>query len=157
MRLRVRRAVARAHAWRPLRSLLLAACSATAIWAAVAAVYGPIDPLTMSAGTLRNLIWVILLYDMSGGARVAAPSGLRLVFAAVALSIGLHLALSAFVLAFPLTAAQFNDVLTTGSLLRITTSAGALVLVHNVYGQAAPESRLEDPRADARPDPDVGL
>ena len=123
-------------------ALLLAACSATAIWAAIAAVYGQTDPLTMSAGTLRNLIWVILLYDMSGGARVTAPSGLRLVFAAVALSIGLHLALSAFVFAFPLTAAQFNDVLTTGSLLRITTSAGALVLVHNVYGQAAPESRL---------------
>ena len=26
----------------------------------------------------------------------------------------------------------------TGLLLRITTAAGALVLVHNVYGQAAP-------------------
>ena len=123
-------------------ALLLAACSVTAIWAAVAAVYGRTDPMTMTAGTLRNLIWVILLYDMSGGSRVAAPSGLRLVFAAVTLSIGLHLALSAVAFLAPLTAAQFNDVLMTGSLLRITTSAGALVLVHNVYGQAAPESRL---------------
>jgi putative PEP-CTERM system histidine kinase len=123
-------------------ALLLAACSATAIWAAVAAVYGRTDPMTMTAGTLRNLIWVILLYDMSGGPRAAAASGLRLVFAAVALSIGLHLALGIFAFALPLTAAQYNDVLTTGSLLRITTSAGALVLVHNVYGQAAPESRL---------------
>ena len=63
-------------------------------------------------------------------------------FAAVALSIGLHFALSALVFIVPLSATQFNDVLTTGSLLRVTTSAGALVLVHNVYGQAAPESRL---------------
>jgi putative PEP-CTERM system histidine kinase len=123
-------------------ALLLAACAVTAIWAAVAAVYGRTDPMTMTAGTLRNLLWVILLYDMSGGSRTAAPSGLRLVFAAVTLSIGLHLALSAIAFLVPLTAAQFNDVLTTGSLLRITTSAGALVLVHNVYGQAAPESRL---------------
>ncbi|HEX6741822.1 MAG TPA: XrtA/PEP-CTERM system histidine kinase PrsK [Sphingomicrobium sp.] len=123
-------------------ALLLTACAGTAIWAAVAAVYGRTDPMTMTAGTLRNLAWVILLYDMSGGRRAAAPSGLRLVFAAVALSIGLHLALSAFMFVVPLTAAQFDDVLTTASLLRITTSAGALVLVHNVYGQAAPESRL---------------
>ena len=122
-------------------TLLLAACAGTAIWAAVAAVYGRTDAMTMTAGTLRNLLWVILLYDMSGGAR-RAPNGLRLVFGAVALSIGLHLALSFFTLIVPLTAAQFNDILTTGSLLRITTSAGALVLVHNVYGQAAPESRL---------------
>ncbi|MFL6795257.1 MAG: XrtA/PEP-CTERM system histidine kinase PrsK [Sphingomicrobium sp.] len=123
-------------------ALLLAGCAATAIWAAIAAVYGRTDPMTMTFGTLRNLVWVMLLYDMSGGGRTAVPSGLRLVFAAVALSIGLHLALSAFMFVAPLTAAQFNDVLTTGSLLRITTSAGALVLVHNVYGQAAPESRL---------------
>ena len=123
-------------------ALLLAACAVTAVWAAVTAVYGRTDPLTMSAGTLRNLIWVILLYDMAGGARQSAPSGLRLVFAAVALSIGLHLALSVLMFAVPFTAAQLNDALTTGSLLRITTSAGALVLVHNVYGQAAPESRL---------------
>src|SRR5215213_644123 len=123
-------------------ALLLAACSATAIWAAVAAVYGRIDPMTMTAGTLRNLVWVMLLYDMSGGIRGTSLSGLRLVFAAVALSIGLHFALSALVFISPLTGGQFNDVLTTGSLLRITTSAGALILVHNVYGQAAPESRV---------------
>src|SRR5207247_4914529 len=30
----------------------------------------------------------------------------------------------------------------TSLVLRITTAAGALVLVHNVYGQAAPASRL---------------
>jgi putative PEP-CTERM system histidine kinase len=122
--------------------LLLAACAGTAIWATVAAVCGRADPITMTFGTLRNLIWVMLLYDISGGIRRPAPSGLRLVFAAVALSIGLHLALSLLALVVPLSAAQFDDVLTTASLLRITTSAGALVLVHNVYGQAAAESRL---------------
>jgi putative PEP-CTERM system histidine kinase len=123
-------------------TLLLGACATTAIWAAVAAVYGRTDPMTMTTGTLRNLIWVMLLYDMAGGIRTPALNGLRLVFAAVSLSIGLHLALSLYVLAIALPEAQFNDVLTTASLLRITTSAGALVLVHNVYGQAAPESRL---------------
>jgi putative PEP-CTERM system histidine kinase len=129
---------------RPDRSekLLLAACFATAVWSVVAGVGGPTDPLSMLFGTLRNLIWVMLLYDISGGPRGQALSGVRLVFAAVALSIGLHLVLSAVALAFPLSFSEFGDVLNSASLLRITTSAGALVLVHNVYGQADPQSRL---------------
>ncbi len=129
---------ARSRGERP-EKLLLAACAGTAVWASVAAIWGRTDPMTMTLGTVRNLLWVMLLYDMSRG---TALSGLRLVFAAVALSIGLHFALSALMFVVPMTEAQLNDVLTTGSLLRITTSAGALVLVHNVYGQAAAESRL---------------
>ena len=86
--------------------LLLAACAGTAIWAGVAAVWGRTDPMTMTFGTLRSLIWVILLYDMSSGIRSSAISGLRLVVAAVALSIGLHFALSALVFLTPMTAGQ---------------------------------------------------
>ena len=122
--------------------LLIGSCAATAIWATIAAVYGRTDPMTMVSGTLRNLIWMVLLYEMSGGVRGATWSGMRLVFAAVALSIGLHLGLSLLTFFVALTPDQYVDVLTTGSLLRITSSAGALVLVHNVYGQAASESRL---------------
>jgi len=132
---------ARAHGDRS-EKLLLLACAGTAVWAMVAAVWGRIDPMTMTFGTFRNLLWVMLLYDMSGSIRGSAVSGLRLVFAAVALSIGLHFALSALAFAVPMNAEQFDDVLSTGSLLRITTSAGALVLVHNIYGQAAAQSRL---------------
>jgi len=122
--------------------LMLAACFATAGWAATAAIYGRLDPVTMTASNIRNLLWVMLLYDMAGGARGNWASGLKLVFSAVTLSIGMHLALSLVALFVALSPDQFDDVLTTGSLLRITSSAGALVLVHNIYGQAAGESRL---------------
>ena len=132
---------ARSHSDRS-EKLLLTACAGTAVWAMVAAVWGRTDPMTMTGGTLRNLLWVMLLYDMSSGIRGSAGGGLRLVFAAVALSLGLHFALSALVFLVPLTAEQFNDVLSTASLLRVTTTAGALVLVHNIYGQAAPQSRI---------------
>lgn len=129
---------------RPDRSekLLLGACLATAVWAVIAAVFGRTDPMTMTFGTVRNLAWVMLLYDIAGGSLGQRLSGVRLVFAAVTLSIGLHLVLSVVALFAPLSNGEFQDVLTTGSLLRITTSAGALVLVHNVYGQADPQSRL---------------
>jgi putative PEP-CTERM system histidine kinase len=122
--------------------LLIGACFATAIWAMVAGVCGRTDPMTMTFGNVRNLAWVMLIYEMSGGARRDAFVGLRLVFGAVALAIGLHFALGLFAMIADLTSAEFDNVLLTASILRITASAGALVLVHNVYGQAAPESRV---------------
>jgi putative PEP-CTERM system histidine kinase len=122
--------------------LMIAACFATAISALVAGVCGRTDAMTMIFGNIRNLAWIMLIYDMSGGARGSPFVGLRLVFGAVALAIGLHFVLSLLALLVPMTSADFEDVLVTGSLLRITASAGALVLVHNIYGQAAPESRL---------------
>ncbi len=122
--------------------LMIGACFATAIWALVSGVWGRTDPMTMTFGNLRNLAWIMLIYDMSGGARASPFIGLRLVFGAVALAIGMHFVLSLLALLVPMASADFEDVLVTGSLLRITASAGALVLVHNIYGQAAPESRL---------------
>ncbi len=122
--------------------LMIAACFVTAIWALVTGVYGRTDPMTMTFGNVRNLVWIMLIYDMSGGARTSPFIGLRLVFSAVTLAIGLHFALSLLALLTSMTGAEFDDVLVTASLLRITASAGALVLVHNVYGQAAAESRV---------------
>jgi hypothetical protein len=47
--------------------------------------------------------------------------------------------------------------ISTGQMIGLTIAAGALVLVHNVYGQAAPQSRSADPAADGRAGGDVVL
>ena len=65
--------------------VLLAAYLATALWATSGAVRGPTDALTMVCGSLRNLVWNMLLYSMSGDLRASSLRGLRLVFGAVAL------------------------------------------------------------------------
>ncbi|HZC38852.1 MAG TPA: GAF domain-containing protein, partial [Sphingomicrobium sp.] len=122
--------------------MLLAAYLGTALWATCSAVRGPTDPLTMVCGSLRNLAWIILLYSMSVDLRASALRGLRLVFGAVGLVIGLQLVLGFIVLLVNVPASDLESFLSTGQLLRITMSAGALVLVHNIYGQAAPQSRL---------------
>jgi putative PEP-CTERM system histidine kinase len=91
--------------------------------------------------TIRNLIWIMLLHSMWSGIRDRAR-GLRLVFGAEALVIGLQLCLNVLVFAVALPAELLGDVRSTEHLLRVTMSAGALILVHNLYGQAAPQSRL---------------
>jgi putative PEP-CTERM system histidine kinase len=126
----------------PAERLLLAGFFATAVWATVGAVRGPDETLTLACSSLRNLIWVMLLYSMSSGLRDGALKGLRLVFGAVALVIGLQLVLVTTVLLVAMPAATLGNLVATDRLLRITMAAGALVLVHNIYGQAAAESRL---------------
>jgi putative PEP-CTERM system histidine kinase len=120
---------------------LVGACFATAAWASVSAIRGPVDPFTAAAETCRNLSWIILLHAISGDLKSQGRRAVRLVFGAVALVIGLQFILDLMLLAVALPADMADDFVTTELMLRVTMASGSLVLVHNVYGQAAPESR----------------
>jgi len=122
--------------------LLLAGYFATAVWASVSAMRGPVDPFTMPAETLRNLAWLVMLHAMWSDIKDEARSGLRLVFSAVALVIGTQFTLNLLMLLAPIGPDLAQDVMMTERLLRITMCSGALVLVHNLYGQATPKSRV---------------
>ena len=119
---------------RPGQRLLLGAFALTACWAWLSAV-APGDPLVDFSESARNLIWIGLLYSLTV-AGAERQHGVRLVYAAVAASIGLQLVADALGLLGP-----SGTVTQTALVLHLTTAAGALVLVHNVYGQAAPASR----------------
>ena len=118
----------------PGQKLLLAAFAVTACWAWLAGI-GLGGLLARNAETARNLVWVGVLYYLSISGDVRQHS-VRLVYGAVAAVLGTQLVMDTV---FILT--NSTPVLETARLLRITTAAGALVLVHNVYGQAAPASR----------------
>jgi len=120
----------------PAQRLLAGAFAVTGCWAWLAAVT-PGDPIVGYAESARNLLWISLLYSLSA-AGDEREHGLKLVYGAVAAVIGLQLIGATLELISP------NGALVqTGLVLRITTAAGALVLVHNVYGQAAPASRSQ--------------
>jgi putative PEP-CTERM system histidine kinase len=123
------------HAARePAHRLLAGAFAMTACWAWLHAV-APGTLLVGFAESARNLLWISVLYSLSAAGK-EREHGLKLVYGAVAAVIGLQLISATLVLISP------SDALTqTRLLLRITTAAGALILVHNVYGQAAPASR----------------
>jgi putative PEP-CTERM system histidine kinase len=118
----------------PAQRLLAGAFALTACWAWLAAVV-PGQPVLGFAESARNLLWVSLLYSLSTAGE-EREHGLKLVYAAVAAVIGLQLIGDTLQLFSP-----SDPIAQTGLVLRITTAAGALVLVHNVYGQAAPASR----------------
>ncbi len=114
--------------------LVLGAFAMTACWAWLCAIDG--GPVLIEySETARNLMWVSLLYSLSAtsGAR---HHGVRLVYGAVSAVFGLQLIVAT--LSLFVTNAGLEH---TATLLSITASAGALVLVHNLYGQAAPASR----------------
>lgn len=120
----------------PVQRVLLAAFAMTACWAWLSAIE-PGGFLARSAETARNLTWVAFLYSISVSAD-ERQRGVRLVYAAVALVIGLQ-----FVAVALLASNPSRAILETSHILRLATAAGALVLVHNVYGQAAPASRRQ--------------
>src|SRR5205809_6874325 len=119
---------------RPGHRILLAAFGLTACWAWLSAVT-PGEALVGFAESARNLVWVGLLYSLSA-ASDERQRGVRLVYGAVAAVIGMQVIADSLAFFVPSSA-----ILQTSLTLRITTAAGALVLVHNLYGQAAPASR----------------
>ncbi len=118
----------------PLQRLLAGAFALTACWAWLGGVI-PGSTVLAFAESARNLLWVSLLYSLSTAGE-EREHGLKLVYAAVAAVIGLQLIGDTLQLFSP-----SGVIAQTGLVLRIATAAGALVLVHNVYGQAAPASR----------------
>ena len=118
----------------PGQRLLVGAFAMTAFWAWLSAV-APGEALVGYAESARNLVWISLLYSLSGAGE-DRQHGVRMVYGAVAAAIGMQLIADGLNWASP-----SGAIAQTSLILRITTAAGALVLVHNLYGQAAPASR----------------
>ena len=122
--------------------LLLVAYVLTAVWAWLSAIEGYAAPLPMLAETARNLAWIGLLHSLSTTADedLGQQRGLRWLYGAQSLVIGLQLTLNLMALAdLPVdTATAFHQ---TSQQLRMVMAAGALIIIHNLYGQAAPSSR----------------
>ena len=124
----------------PAQRLMLAGFALTACWAWLSAI-APASMLPTLAETMRNLVWVGVLHSLSSGsAEGERQVGVRLVYAAVAAVLGLQVVVDVLPLTLGAQAAG-PTVVATGTILRITAAAGSLVLVHNLYGQAAPVSR----------------
>ena len=124
-----------AGATQPGQRLLLGAFALTACWAWLSAISAG-DPLASYAETARNLMWIGAALQPVGDRRRAPARR------AAGLWRGRGGARPAarrrHARAARRQPARCRE---TATLLRITAAAGSLVLVHNLYGQAAPASR----------------
>lgn len=123
-------------------SALVAAFAAMAVWCIFLALRGPYAPMAQLAESGRNLAFLLLLYGiLENAGQQNRNRGIKLVYAAVAGAAGLQIALGAALHGFDSAEPAFAALTATRQMLGLTVAAGALILVHNLYGQAAPESR----------------
>lgn len=139
-------ALARARHWNddPRNRPLALAFAAISVWALSFSTLGTYAPLALLAEGTRNLAFVAFLYALMREAEDGQSGGqraIRAVYAAVAAVIGLQIVIGGLIPQFRDMADAFAALAATWRVLGLTAAAGALILVHNLYGQASPGSR----------------
>ncbi len=139
-------ALARARHWNDdsgSRSLA-AAFAIVSVWSLSIATLGAYSPLALLAEGGRNLAFLAFLYALLREAtrdEAIGQRAIRAVYAAIAAVVGLQIIVGGLIPQFHDVPAAFEALVATGRLLGLTAAAGALILVHNLYGQASHVSR----------------
>jgi putative PEP-CTERM system histidine kinase len=119
-----------------------AAFAATTLWALSVALLGAQSMASALAESARNFAFLGFMYAIvrtaGAGERHRA---VRIVYAVVAGVIGCQATIAAVSPEFAAVPLAREAFLAAAQLLGLTLAAGSLVLVHNLYGQAAPDSR----------------
>lgn len=127
---------------RPERVAVLFACGLTAIWCALAAALGALEPITELSQSARNLALVAVIFHLfSVDGRDESLKPTRPVIAALVLVELFRPALLVFDIrygAYPQLAQLSFEV---SAILQMLFAIGALVLLHNLYVGAAISSR----------------
>ncbi len=126
----------------PLSRPLVTAFAVTSVWSIFTALLNPFHFLTLLADCGRNLAFLAFMYGLMGrGEREARQGPVKAVYGVVAAVVALQIVIAGLIPRFAAEPAVLVALMSTSQLIGIAVAAGALVLVHNLYGQAAPESR----------------
>ena len=126
----------------PRNMRLIAAFAMTAVWTASAALLGPAHPVSLVLASARTFAFLSFMYSILRSAEEDdRQRAVKMVYFTVAGVIGLQTIVAGILPQFSDTPPIHDTVLSTAHMLGIITAAGCLVLVHNVYGQAAQSSR----------------
>lgn len=121
---------------------LLAAFAAMSVWTIFLAMVGQYNLMAQLAESGRNLAFLAFMYGLmtsAGGDR--GKKALKGVFAAVAAVIGLQIVVGGVMPQFEHAPLVLRALASTSQIIGLTIAAAALILVHNIYGLAAPDSR----------------
>ncbi|HEX8532715.1 MAG TPA: XrtA/PEP-CTERM system histidine kinase PrsK [Allosphingosinicella sp.] len=126
----------------PRSRALVSAFAVMSVWSIFVAMLGPRDLMSGLAESARNFAFLAFMY---GIVRSAGDDerhrAIRVVYTAVAAVIGLQIVIAGVLPRFGSEDVVYQALSSTANILGLTIAAGSLVLVHNLYGQAAPDSR----------------
>jgi putative PEP-CTERM system histidine kinase len=121
---------------------LVAAFAIVSVWAIFIALQGSHSLGAGIAEAARNFAFLGFMYAIvSRAAEERGQQGVKLVYTVVAAVIGLQLTIAGVLPQFSGNPVLREALASTGQVIGLTIAAGSLVLVHNLYGQAAHESR----------------
>ena len=126
----------------PRNRPLVTAFAVIAVWSIFLSIRGPHYLLAQFAESGRNLAFLAFMYGiMHGAADDYRQKAVKAVYAAVAGVVGLQIVISGVMPEFAHSPHVLAALASTHHIIGLTIAAGSLVLVHNLYGQAAPDSR----------------
>jgi len=121
---------------------LVGAFAVTSLWCIFSALLGSHSFLAGLAESGRNFAFLAFMYGIVRSAEEDdRQRAVKLVYAVVAGVIGLQLTIAGVLPQFAGEPTVYQALNSTGQIIGLTIAAGSLVLVHNLYGQAAPDSR----------------
>jgi putative PEP-CTERM system histidine kinase len=116
---------------------MIAALCLTALWGVTVAASGAGSATAGLASTLRDFAWIFVLYRLfANDGRDRSQKPIRAVVAALAFVVSMGPALLIVALRFAVTPGLRELTFEVGSLFRVLTAVGALVLLHNLYAGA---------------------
>jgi putative PEP-CTERM system histidine kinase len=130
--------------WRgePRSRPLVTAFAVVSVWSIFMALLGPLHYLSQLADCGRHLAFLAFMYGlMSRDEADARQRPVKIVYGVVAAAVALQIVLAGLLPRFASEPAVLAALASTGQMIGLAVAAGALVLVHNVYAQASPQSR----------------
>ncbi len=121
---------------------LTAALAMTSAWAIFTAFLGPYSTASGIAVSGRNIAFLAFMYSLSRKAGDdERQRAIKVLYTVVAGVIGLQLTIGGVAPEFVHKPLIYDALQSAGQMIGLTVAAGSLILVHNLYGQAAPDSR----------------
>jgi len=130
----------------PRNRPLISAFAAMSVWTIFLALLGSYNLLAQLAESGRNLAFLAFMYGLMTGAGASEGGdggrrGLKTLFGAIAGVIGLQMVVGGVMPQFERAPLVFEALASASQIIGLAIAAGSLVLVHNLYGLAAPHSR----------------
>jgi putative PEP-CTERM system histidine kinase len=126
----------------PRNRPLVTAFAVVSVWSIFVAIEGPHYVLSGFSESGRNLAFLAFMYGVMHGAdEDYRQRAVKAVYAAVAGVVGLQIVITGVSAEFAHAPQILAALAATQQIIGLTIAAGSLVLVHNLYGQAAPDSR----------------